>query len=592
MKGLYTFISFLFFCNSVFAQGSILPMGSPDYQIVERLKIKYESFSEIHTTLKPYNRIDVCNGAIALLNSDNEFTERDKQDLQYLIDNNQLWLTADQNIGQKQTEKKIFIDSTHTFYKLETTNEFVKPTYTTNEKPLFGVFYKTPANLLEVKEKYFRLAINPLLNLQIGKSKEEDGLMFANQRGIELYGDVDNKVYFYSNLVESQQRFPNFISKYAQFINAVPGNGNLRYYQSSVFGKVSGFDYMNAQGYIGFNVSKHVGIQLGHGRNFLGDGYRSLLLSDFSHNYFYLKLNTKVWKFHYQNIFAELTDLSSHSIFPGDQLLGKKYGAFHMLSYNINKKLNIGLFESVIFNRSKQFEFQYLNPLIFYRTVELFVGSPDNAMIGFNSRYDLNSKFSFYGQFLLDEFIFKNIKSQNGSWTNKYGAQIGVKYVNAFGINQLDMQLEYNFVRPFTYMHFDSSSNYVHYNQPLAHPLGANFKEMIGIIQYRPSKNWNFELRCFNIVKGFDDGSSNWGGNIIKDYNSRSLELGNEIGQGVKSKIFLLNFDVSYRLYHQFYIDFNTKYRIEKSDNPANNLNTTFFSGGIRLNIAKQKIDI
>lgn len=591
MKRIFTFFLFISFYTIGFSQGSILPLGSPDYDIIDRLKIKFGGFPTIHTSLKPFNRIDVCNDAIDLLNSSMVLSERDKQDLQYLIDDNQLWFKEEKSINPT-SDNKIFIDSSKTFYSYSANNETISYAATRNEKPLFGIFYKSPANLLEVKEKDFRIAINPLLNVQLGKSKGEDGLMFANQRGVELYGDVDNKVYFYSNLVESQQRFPNFISRYAQFINAVPGNGNLRYYQSSIFGKVSGYDFMNAQGYIGFNISKHFGLQLGHGKSFVGDGYRSLLLSDFSHNYFYLKLNTRVWKFHYQNIFAELTDLSNLSRQFGDQLFVKKYAAFHELSYNINKNLNIGLFESVVFNRSKQFEFQYLNPLIFYRTVELFVGSPDNAMIGANAKYNFGNKFSLYGQFLLDEFIFKNIKSQNGSWTNKYGAQLGLKYINALGVNNLDLQLEFNFVRPYTYMHFDSSSNFVHYNQPLAHPLGANFYEILGIVRYNPTKKWNFELRCFNITKGFDDDQTNWGGNILKDYNSRTLELGNTIGQGVQSKIFLLNFDLSYQFYHQMYLEFNSKYRIEKSDNPINNINTTYFSTGIRINLQKQRIDI
>jgi hypothetical protein len=60
------------------------------------------------------------------------------------------------------------------------------------------------------------------------------------------------------------------------------------------------------------------------------------------------------------------------------------------------------------------------------------------------------------------------------------GLQLGAKYINALGIKNLDLQLEYNRVRPFTYSHRDSVANYTHYNQPMAHPLGANFSETIG----------------------------------------------------------------------------------------------------------------
>jgi hypothetical protein len=47
-------------------------------------------------------------------------------------------------------------------------------------------------------------------------------------------------------------------------------------------------------------------------------------LSDFGANYLFLKLNTNVWKFNYQNIFAELTKFYPRG---GDGLLTKKYMA-------------------------------------------------------------------------------------------------------------------------------------------------------------------------------------------------------------------------------------------------------------------------
>ncbi len=570
---------------SVSGQGSLLPFGSPEYRTFERLRVKYGGSPEIHAAIKPINRIDLSKYICDIASTKENLTVRELEDLQFAVDNNDLW-----------TSKFLTTDTARATISGQVNNlpgktNIRRLAVTTNKHPLFGVLYATPANLVAVNTRYFNLRLNPYLNAQVGKSREDDGLLFANQRGVELYGDVDQKVYFYSNLVETQQRFQNYVTQYAKDINAIPGAGNLRNYQSGLLGGVSGYDYMNAQGYVGFNVSKHVGIQLGHGRNFIGDGYRSLLLSDFAHNYFYLKFNTKVWKFHYQNIFAELTDLSTKSPLGGDQLFAKKYTAMHFLSYNITPRWNVGFFESVVFNRSRQFEFQYLNPLIFYRTVELFVGSPDNALIGFSSRCDLGKSVSIYGQFLLDEFIFKNIRKQNGNWTNKYGGQVGVKYINAFGVEQMDLQVELNFVRPYTYTHFDSSSNYVHFNQPLAHPLGANFIEVLGILQYHPHKRWAIEWRTFFSQKGEDRSGQNWGGNILRDYTIRPMDNGNEIGQGVQSNILLSNLDVSFQLYHQMYVDFTAQIRRKFSDDPTKSLNTSLISGGIRINLARQRFD-
>ena len=141
----------------------------------------------------------------------------------------------------------------------------------------------------------------------------------------------------------------------------MPGAGLYKIYSSSVFEVTDGFDYLNAQAYLGFNVSEHVGIQLGHGKHYIGNGYRSLLLSDFANNYYHLKFNWRVWRFQLQNIFAEL---SAQSGAGRDRLLPKKYMASHYLDYKVNKNLSFGFFETVIFNRNNQFEFQYFNPVI------------------------------------------------------------------------------------------------------------------------------------------------------------------------------------------------------------------------------------
>src|SRR5690606_10630143 len=158
---------------------------------------------------------------------------------------------------------------------------------------------------------------------------------------------------------------------------------------------------------------------------------------------------------------------------------------------NVTKWLNVGVFEGIVFGREDHFDFQYLNPIIFLRHVEGTVGSPDNAVAGFDFKANAAKKFQFYGQLLLDEFLLQVITSNSGYWANKYGYQLGVKYVDAFKINNLDLQLETNRVRPFTYSHYDSTANYTHYNQPLAHPLGANFHEFVGVLKYQPAPKWH-----------------------------------------------------------------------------------------------------
>ena len=125
--------------------------------------------------------------------------------------------------------------------------------------------------------------------------------------------------------------------------------------------------------------------------------------------------------------------------------------------------------------------------MIFYRSIEQQNGSFDNSVAGLNFKANVKKQFQVYGQFLLDEFNLTEIRKGSGWWANKFGLQLGAQYVDAFGLKNLDLRLESNRVRPFTYSHRDSVANYTHYNQPLAHPLGANFQEWIGIARYQPT---------------------------------------------------------------------------------------------------------
>ena len=110
---------------------------------------------------------------------------------------------------------------------------------------------------------------------------------------------------------------------------------------------------------------------------------------------------------------------------------------------------------------------------------------------------------------------YQKLRAGNGWWANKFGIQIGAKYIDAFGIKNLDLQLEHNRVRPFTYSHFDSVANYTHYNQPLAHPLMANFQEVIGIARYQPAPKWLIEAKAIFYQQGRDSSAESYGSNIF-----------------------------------------------------------------------------
>ncbi len=546
----------------------------------ERLLVKYRPDTEIHSSIKPYTVGDVVKTSIDILESNRDLSERDISDIEYILADNIDWIKYTYGFEKYyELTEKLGID----------------------RKGILKYLYKNTSSFYAGHHKDFFIKVDPVINFQLGKDLKSKKYSFTNTRGFKISGLLDDKIYFYSSLYETQRSFLTHVNRKIQSISAIPGEAFYKRYESSVLKGVNGYDFLNAQAYIGFDITKHLKMQIGHGRFFLGNGIRSLLLSDYATNYFYLKFDTRIWKFHYQNIFTELT-AASRKKFNYDLVLPKKYITAHYLSFKADKNFEISLFESVIFNRgidgTNQFELQYLNPIILYRTVEQFIGSGDNVLVGLNWNYNIGKGTSFYGQLLLDEFNFSNIKKSTNYWANKYGFQVGLKYMDVLGINHLDLQAEVNIVRPYTYSHRDSTISYSQYDQALAHPLGANFKEIVADLRYSPINSLTIQAKAFYALKGEDIDRYSYGGNILlsndnrpKDKDGNIREFGFHIGDINTRRILQYSINSTYMFYHNYFLDFNAAYRKETFEISDSDFKELFFSIGFRTNVDNKSID-
>lgn len=516
--------------------------------LVDRIDIQYENtYRFLHTSVKPFLRGEVA-ALVDQYGRTDTFSKTDSFDLAYL----------------KTDNDEFFSDRKNPYYKGN----------------LFNFFYaSSPAVFYE----FFTIRINPVIHTEIGRSDSDSNLRFLNTRGLEIRGNIDDKVGFYVYATDNQAKFPDYVQSHiAENNQVVPGEG-----VSKIF-KEFGSDFSSTHGYIAFNATKHIQMQFGQDKIFIGDGIRSMIWSDQSKDFLFLKINTQIWRLNYQNIYAELANFDGSNIY--NSLVHKKYAAMHHLSINLTKNLNIGAFETVVFDRTdvagnpQGFESYYLNPVIFYRAVESGLGSSDNVVLGTNWKWNFLHHFSFYGQFVLDEFVFDELFNGNGWWGNKYAAQAGLKYINAFNISHLDLQFEENLARPYTYSYEDENgSSYTHYGQPLAHPLGANFNEQIISVWYEPAPKFTIQNQLVLAKFGSDTSGSNYGGNPFLDYNTYEHAYGNEIGQGVRNKLLLNELTVSWQFWPNVFIDGIVIYR--KQRNPEDGEQSeTYFSIGIRMN--------
>lgn len=462
-----------------------------------------------------------------------------------LFDQNMNIVGANSHTGSKP----FMYADVETYYDLkERRNSLLKETDSWLSKKIFN------EHLAQLQGDNYWFTLDPIFDLSIGKDTDADfNTTFNNTRGIIFQGGIGKKLNFYTTVFESQGRFAQYYNQYAESLGKpnsdtevaiVPGRGIAKRFKDDAY------DYPVAEGYLSFTPSKFINIQFGHAKNFIGDGYRSLLLSDAASPHTFLKLNTKFWKIKYTNTWMWLRDVRPEVEEDGAFLT--KYMANHYLSWNLSKRINLGLFESVIWvdSNGRGFDINYLNPVIFYRAIEFESGQDSgNAILGATAKYKWNDNINFYGQFILDEFSLDDIKDGNKSYKNKFGYQIGAKYYNAFKVKNLFLQLEYNQVRPYTYSHPSIVLNYGHSNQSMAHPWGSNFKEFIIIGRYN-YKRWFGDAKVIIGKRGFDFNTSeddgNYGGDIYKDYFERISDDNNKIGQGNTTDSFYLELEASY----------------------------------------------
>ncbi|WP_428668286.1 hypothetical protein [Runella sp.] len=541
-----------------FAQSQYVPLNDDYYHLIDRFEIRRGRLTEdFHIGVKPFQRKAVVN-LLDSIEADRTMplSDVDFFNLNYLRQDSWEWSTDKTPMSKKRFLKR---------------------------------FYQRPSDFYYVQNKDFDLHLSPITHLILGTENSSNDFLWLTARGVELRGTIGKKLGFYTYVTDTQAMFGKYVRDYTLNFRPITINGYEHYivpgesFVKSV--RTYGVDFISARGYVTFNPIKQINVQFGHDRNVIGSGYRSMILSDWSSPYLFLKMTTQLGRFQYLNLWCGMLYNQPNRV--KDSTLNKKYAAIHHLSINLGKNFNLGIFEAEVFGRQGGgFDLNYLNPIIFYRYLESYLGSADNAMLGLDMRWNFLKHFGFYSQFMLDEFNTSDYFTKKGFWAKKYGFQAGLKYVDAFGIKNLDLQTEFNVARPFTYSHETGFANYVHYDQPLAHPLGANFWEVLGIARYQPTRRLSIYGTFIRSKHGVDSDSRNWGGNILRDYEvNRARDLGNVIGQGTPVNVTFTDLRLSYMLKHNLFIDGRLMMRRQESPVEAQRLSTNSFTFGVRLNI-------
>lgn len=312
---------------------------------------------------------------------------------------------------------------------------------------------------------------------------------------------------------------------------------------------------IDLRGRVSFTPNRFFNFQAGWDNQFIGEGNRSLFLSDYGVPHGFAQARLNFWHLEYLMLYQFMNEQNEQN-----QRVSK-FASSHYLSYNATKWLRFGFFETVVFQPkdtllNRGFEPEYLNPMILFRPQEYALGSTDNVLIGLDVAVKIK-RLTFYGQVLLDEFNLPDIKARTRWWANKYAIQMGVKTTFRHNQHQFFVRGEMNIIRPYTYSHLSINQSYTNQGSPLAHPNGANLSEILAEVRWQ-QKRWKGSVFASYSLKGYDIDSVNWGGNIAIPYINRPVELndfGHKIGQGKGNNAFLVLLRAAYTLQPAWRLD-------------------------------------
>lgn len=365
-------------------------------------------------------------------------------------------------------------------------------------------------SLIFIDTSIFSFWVDPYINFELGM--ENGKRLYKNTRGYIARGDIGKNFSFESSFCENQAVFPTHVDSFVQLMGVAPGQGRVKSFKNN------GYDFAMASGYVSYSFLKHFNVQAGHGKHFVGDGYRSVLLSDNAFNYPFLRATATFGKWQYTQLYAQLMNMNKGNTQTPkytEPLYQKKAGSFQLLNYAPFKWLQVGFFQGLMWQAAdsmnrQHFNAYYFNPVIGVSTAAYgLYNSNYNVMAGLNIRFNFLKSYSVYLQ-LAQQDAFNQIDN----------LQLGFKAYEPFGAKRLFVQVELNHFDIEPYPNWYETQNYIHYNQSLAYPfaydniIGAwgdnyyappdNVNEVVGIVNYR-LHDFAIEMK-YNYVINHHDG--------------------------------------------------------------------------------------
>jgi len=369
-----------------------------------------------------------------------------------------------------------------------------------------NLIYANGRNFFSVTSGPLRAYWDPIFLRQRTYAKADtlDGQerVFSDANGFVLWGTLGEHLGFITDVRDTKEwgtrRYPFGINYSAEGWGFAQGSGNQAYHDETVASVVYQWKYLT--------------LQFGKDSNRWGPGHQGQLgLADHATSYDLAKMQVTSSRFKFTSMAAWLQHYGENFFYGNHQ---EKALAAHRLEFAPIKQLDLGLYETVIY-AGRRLEPAYLNPVMFYRAADHYLGERDNAAMGLDWELKVIPKTKLYGELFIDDLTTGKLGT--GFYGNKYAYLLGVFHADLFGLANLDACLEYARIRPYVYTH-DRNISYQHYTTGIGHWSGPNSDVLFLEARYQYSRRLRFTAALEKRRHGANPEAENIGGDISLPY--------------------------------------------------------------------------
>ncbi len=527
----------LFLVTSVYAQHENVPLDNDVYTFLKEMKVK-GVISGIHDDSPNMSRYEIKN-----LLSEISATEN-------LLSRTELTL-----LNKYQEE---FFD------KVNAGNgEQLSTEATAIEKSFADLFSSKTSYIYSYMEPQANFYLNILGRLAFGQTFEpEKQNSTLYDIGFRFRGTVFNHLGYSLSMqkggVSGSQTFAALFEprlKYNfKFIEAIENIGN--------------YDF--AEGYLRYYTepakNMRLALQLGREKLKFGYGYGSKFIISGDHTLMdFFRLNFDYGVFSFTSITASTVGTYNDN----RDFNYTKYLAINRFKLNFPKLIEFGVGENIIYS-GRGIDLAYLNPMIFYKFVEMSLQDRDNGSVWLDFQTHFLKNVEISGTFFLDENILSHLQEMN-LFSNKTAYQIGAFWYSPFSISDLTIISEYTKIRPYVYTHTNEKNSYSTFGQSIGHWIGPNSDEILLMAAYNLNDRIRFNCSYQYIRSGeniYDSENRlvfNAGGDLFVPYR---MEVDPEHinfldGERINQNIVTAN--VKFEPFRKFYV--NLMYKLITMDN-------------------------